>query len=147
MQSRGEDVTPIAPAKISRFLILSPEIGLPDTTAKTASVFSHVNESMFTRGNLSHKLAARIRSGGDCPPEFFYNKLGTIAEKLFPGWNAHRDQLTGLGANDVVMCGAGPSMFTIPPTKELGTAWQLLLTTIHRKQAYLVNPAPAITEF
>ncbi len=149
VQGRGEDVTPIAAAKIEKFLILSPDVelpGPPESTAKTASAFSHVTESMYTSGNLSRKLAARVRSGGDCPPEFFFNQFGTIAEELFPGWGAHRDQLMGLGARDVVLCGAGPSMFTVPPSKELGTAWHLLLTTVHGKNAYLVAPAPAIPE-
>jgi 4-diphosphocytidyl-2-C-methyl-D-erythritol kinase len=146
VQGRGEDVTQIAAAKIQRFLILSPDVELPDAAAKTASVFAHVKESMYTRGNLSSKLAARVRTGGDCPPEFFFNQFGTIAEELFPNWGAHRDQLMGLGARDVVLCGAGPSMFTIPPSKELGTAWHLLLTAVHGKTAFLVDPAPAIAE-
>lgn len=146
VQGRGEDVTPITAAKIERFLILTPDVELPDATAKTAAVFSHVTESMYTNGNLSGKLAARVRSGGDCPPEFFFNQFGTIAEDLFTGWGEHRDQLMGLGARDVVLCGAGPSMFTVPPSKELGTAWHLLLAAVHGKNAYLVEPAPAIPE-
>lgn len=144
VQGRGEDVTPIAPAKIPKLLILTPEIDLTNHTAKTASVFSHVNESMFTRGNLTHKLAARIRAGGDCPPEFFFNQFGTLADQLFPGWSEQRDHLMSLGARDVMLCGAGPSMFTVPPSKELGTAWHLLLTTVQRKNAFLVDPAPAV---
>lgn len=146
VQGRGEDVTPITAAKIERLLILNPDVALPNPIAKTASVFSQVTATMYTRGQLSSKLAARVRSGGDCPPEFFFNQFGTIAEKLFPGWGDHRDQLMSLGARDVVLCGAGPSMFTIPPSKELGTAWHLLLTSVQRKNAYLVAPAPAITE-
>ena len=145
VQGRGEDVTPITAAKIPKILILTPEVTLENPTAKTASVFSHVDESMFTRGNLTHKLAARIRSGGDCPPEFFFNQFGNLAESLFPGWNAERDQLMALGARDVMLCGAGPSMFTVPPSKELGTAWHLLLTTVHRKKAFLADLSPAIS--
>ena len=149
VQGRGEDVTPIAAAKIEKFLILSPDIELPEsleTRNKTATAFSHVTESMHTNGNLSRKLAARVRSGGDCPPEFFFNQFATIAEKLFPGWGAQRDQLMDLGARDVVLCGAGPSIFTVPPSKELGTAWHLLLTTVHGKNAFLVAPTPAVAE-
>jgi hypothetical protein len=37
-------------------------------------------------------------------------------------------------------------MFTVPPSKELGTAWHLLLTTVHGKTACLVDPAPAVPE-
>lgn len=146
VQGRGEDVTPITAAKIPKILILTPEVTLENPTAKTASVFSHVNESMFTRGNLTHKLAARIRSGGDCPPEFFFNQFGNLAGSLFPGWNSERDQLMALGARDVMLCGAGPSMFTAPPSKELGTAWHLLLTTVHGKNAFLADLSSAITE-
>ena len=146
VQGRGEDVTPITAATIPKILILTPEVTLKNPTSKTASVFSHVNESMFTHGNLTHKLAARVRSGGDCPPEFFFNQFGNIAESLFPGWNAERDQLKALGARDVMLCGAGPSMFTVPPSKELGTAWHLLLTTVHGKNAFLTDLSPTFTE-
>ena len=146
VQGRGEEVTPISAAKIDRLLILTPDSTVDNPVAKTASVFSHVVPAMFTRGNLTHKLAARIRSGGDCPPEFFFNQFGTIAEELFPGWDAQRDHLLSLGARDVVLCGAGPSMFTVPPTKELGTAWHLLLTSVHGKKAFLVEPTLAIGE-
>jgi 4-diphosphocytidyl-2-C-methyl-D-erythritol kinase len=144
VQGRGEDVSPITAANIPKFLILTPEVDLQNPTAKTASVFAHVNESMFTRGSLTHKLAARVRAGGDCPPEFFFNQFGVLAEEMFPGWGEQRDQLMSLGARDVMLCGAGPSMFTIPPSKELGTAWHLLLTSVHGKRAYLVEPSPAI---
>ena len=146
VQGKGEVVAPITPAKVPKFLILTPEVDLENPTAKTASVFSRVNESMFTRGNLSHKLASRIRAGGDCPPEFFFNQFGTIAEDLFPGWTNDRDLIMSLGARDVMLCGAGPSIFTVPPSKELGTAWHLLLSTVHRKRSFLVDSTPVISE-
>ena len=47
VQGRGEDVTPITAATIPKILILTPEVTLKKPTAKTASVFSHVNELMF----------------------------------------------------------------------------------------------------
>ena len=146
VQGRGEVVTPITPAEVPKFMIVTPRVDLENPTAKTASVFSHVNESMFTRGKLTHKLASRIRAGGDCPSEFFFNQFGTIADELFPGWSNDRDLVMALGARDVMLCGAGPSMFTVPPSKELGTAWHLLLSTVHHKRSFLVDSAPAISE-
>lgn len=146
VQGRGEVVTPITPAEVPKFMILTPAADLENPSAKTASVFSHVNESMFTSGNLTHKLASRIRSGGDCPPEFFFNQFGTIADELFPGWTNDRDLIMSLGARDVMLCGAGPSMFTVPPTKELGTAWHLLLSSVYHKRSFFVDSTPAISE-
>ncbi len=146
VQGRGEEVTSITDAPIERILILYPKVDLDQPVQKTANVFAHVTPNLYTRGNLTHKLAARIRSGGDCPPEFFFNQFGTIGDELFNGWSEELGLLQSLGATDVFMCGAGPSMFTVPPTKELGTAWHLLLTSVHQKSAFLVEPVQGIRE-
>lgn len=146
VQGRGEEVTSITDAPIERILILYPKVDLEQPVQKTANVFAHVKPNLYTRGNLTHKLAARIRSGGDCPPEFFFNQFGTIGDELFNGWSEEVGLLQSLGATDVFMCGAGPSMFTVPPTKELGTAWHLLLTSVHQKSAFLVEPVQGIRE-
>jgi 4-diphosphocytidyl-2-C-methyl-D-erythritol kinase len=146
VQGRGEEVTPIADAPIGRVLVLYPNIDLEQPTQKTANVFAHVTPNLYTRGNLTHKLAARIRSEGDCPPEFFFNQFGTIGDELFDGWSDQVGLLHSLGATDVFMCGAGPSMFTVPPSKELGTAWHLLLTSVYQRSAFLAEPVPGIRE-
>jgi len=37
-------------------------------------------------------------------------------------------------------------MFTVPPSKELGTAWHLLLTSVYHRSAFLAEPVPGIRE-
>ena len=140
VRGRGEEVRQISPAKISSFLIVTPNVKYRNALAKTAYAFSRVDESMFTVGNLTHKLAARIASGGDCPSEFFFNQFQTIAEDIFPGWALTRDRMAGIGIEEVILCGAGPSIFTVPPSKELGTAWYLLLSQTYKEEAFLVEP-------
>ncbi len=125
VQGRGEDVTPLPPPAIERLLVLSPDIPVAN---KTATLFSHIGPSRYTRGALSHKLAARIRAGHDAPPEFFFNVFQDLAPEVFEGWDRHRDALAGLGAREITLSGAGPSMFAIPPVKEIGTTWKLLLS-------------------
>jgi 4-diphosphocytidyl-2-C-methyl-D-erythritol kinase len=146
VQGRGEDVTQIRPARVPRILILAPGLESTPLDDKTAEVFSHLDQSMYTRGNLTHKLAARIRSGSDCPPEFFFNQLEVIADGVFPQWRNDRDLLKSLGADEIVLCGSGPSVFTVPPSKELGTAWQLLLNTVYKKNAFLVSSTSEISD-
>ena len=141
VRGRGEEVRQISPAKISSFLIVTPNVKYRNALAKTAYAFSRVDESMFTVGNLTHKLAARIASGGDCPSEFFFNQFQTIAEDIFPGWTLTRDRMASIGIEEVILCGAGPSIFTVPPSKELGTAWYLLLSQTYKEEAFLVEPA------
>ena len=137
VQGKGEDVTPVPLPKLDRILVLCPSINVRN---KTATMFSHVGQSMYSRGALTHKLAARIRAGGDCPPAFFFNAFGQLSAEVFPGWSGYRDALGGLGATDITLTGAGPSMFAVPPSKELGTAWHLLLSRTRGWTAHLVEP-------
>ena len=137
VQGRGEEVVPIPKPPIDRLLVLSPEISIPD---KTKTLFSHLSRNSFTRGSLSHKLAARIRAGHDAPAEFFFNVFQPLALQVFPGWQEHFDGLAGLGAREITLSGAGPSMFTVPPSKEMGTAWHLLLSRTRGWRAFLTEP-------
>jgi 4-diphosphocytidyl-2-C-methyl-D-erythritol kinase len=137
VQGRGEHVTPLPMPAIDRLLILSPGISIPN---KTAALFSRMTPSRYTRGALSHKLAARIRAGHDAPAEFYFNAFSDLAPEVFIGWAEYRDALTGMGAREVTLSGAGPSLFTVPPTKEMGTTWLLLLERIRHWRACLTQP-------
>jgi 4-diphosphocytidyl-2-C-methyl-D-erythritol kinase len=140
-QGRGEEVVPIPKPPLDRLLVLSPDITVPD---KTKTLFSHIDRSAYTRGALSHKLAARIRAGHDCPPEFFFNVFQPLAPLAFPGWQAYYDALAGMGAREITLTGAGPSMFVVPPSKEMATAWHLLLSRARGWRSFLTEPyAPA----
>ncbi len=137
VQGRGEHVTPLPMPAIDRVLILSPDIGIEN---KTRALFSQMTPSRYTRGALSHKLAARIRAGHDAPSEFFFNAFNDIAPEVFAGWSQYRDVLAGMGAREITLSGAGPSMFTVPPVKELGTTWHLLLERTRGWRAFLARP-------
>jgi 4-diphosphocytidyl-2-C-methyl-D-erythritol kinase len=137
VQGRGEEVASIPRPPIQRLLVLSPAITLPD---KTRTLFSLMNSSLYSRGSLSGKLAARIRAGGDAPAEFFFNVFQPLAPQVFPGWQGYYDALSKMGAREITLSGAGPSMFTIPPSKELGTAWHLLLSRTRGWAAFLTEP-------
>lgn len=137
VQGKGDDVTYLPSPAIDRLLVLYPNIPIPD---KTKTLFSLVGPGRYTRGALSHKLAARIRAGHDAPAEFFFNAFQDLAPDVFEGWETHRDGLAGLGAREITLSGAGPSMFAIPPSKEIGTTWQLLLSRTRGWQAFLTEP-------
>ncbi len=137
VQGKGDDITYLPTPAIDRILLLYPEIHIPD---KTKTLFSLMGPSRFTRGALSHKLAARIRAGHDAPAEFFFNAFQDLAPEVFEGWANYRDALAGLGAREITLSGAGPSMFAIPPSKEMGTAWQLLLSRTRGWRAFLTEP-------
>lgn len=124
VQGRGEDVKSLPAANLDWLLLASPSSAIE---GKTALMFSRMDPSMYTRGVLSHKLAGRIIGGGDVPEEFLFNVFQPIIRDVFPGWPDAHDQLASLGARDIYVSGAGPTMFAIPPSREIGVAWQLLL--------------------
>ncbi len=124
VQGKGDDVTPLPPAVLDWVVILSPCIVVEN---KTRELFSRVTSSHYTRGLLSHKLAGRMRAESDTPPQFFYNAFEAIADEVFPDIAEYRRGFADVGATDVLMAGAGPSLFAVAPSREIGTAWQLLL--------------------
>ncbi len=124
VQGRGEDVTPLPNADLEWLVLLTPEIKLEN---KTAAVFSRISPGDHSRGALTHKLAGRIRGGGDVPPQFFFNVFDRPADEAFPGMSDYRSGFSGVGAAEVVLTGAGPSLFAVPDSRELGVAWELLL--------------------
>jgi 4-diphosphocytidyl-2-C-methyl-D-erythritol kinase len=136
VQGRGEHVVPLAHANIQWMVVLSPESDLPD---KTARLYEQIGESDHTRGVLTHKLAGRIRGGGDAPAQFFFNVFEPYAEKVFPEYAAIRETFRSLGAMGILMSGAGPSMFALAPSREVGVAWQLMLQMQHGLRAFLVR--------
>ncbi|MDP6822706.1 MAG: 4-(cytidine 5'-diphospho)-2-C-methyl-D-erythritol kinase [Dehalococcoidia bacterium] len=144
VQGRGEHVVPLAHADIQWMVVVSPETDLAE---KTARLFREIVPSDHTRGVLTHKLAGRIRGGGDAPAQFFFNVFEPYADKVFPGYSAIRETFRSLGAMGILMSGAGPSMFALAPSREVGVAWQLMLEMQHGLRAYLVQrwdpPGPA----
>jgi 4-diphosphocytidyl-2-C-methyl-D-erythritol kinase len=136
VQGRGEHVVPLANANIQWMVVVSPETDLPD---KTARLYGEIVDSDHTRGVLTHKLAGRIRGGGDAPAQFFFNVFEAYAGKVFPEYPAIRDTFRGLGAMGILMSGAGPSMFALAPSREVGVAWQLMLQMQHGYRSFLVQ--------
>ena len=137
VQGRGEVVRPLPPADLPHVLVLAPEIDVPN---KTATVFRKLGISEFTKGALTRKLEARIRGGGDVPTQFLFNAFDAIAFDAFPGLQEYWDMLYSLGARELHLAGAGPSIFAPVSRREVATTIQLLLTHRHGWRAYLTAP-------
>ena len=137
VQGRGEVVRPLPPADLPHVLVLAPEIDVPK---KTATVFGKLGGSEFTKGALTRKLEARIRGGGDVPPQLLFNAFDSIAFDAFPGLQEYWDTLYSLGARELHLAGAGPSIFAPVSRREVATTIQLLLTYRHGWRAYVAAP-------
>ncbi len=133
---RGERVRTLPAADIPWIVLLAPDTGLAD---KTASMYSAISTSSYTRGALTRKLEARIRGGGDVPAQFLFNAFDDVAQTVLPESSRHREAFESLGAREVHLAGSGPTLFALVAKKEVGTAMQLLLSERYGWLAFLVS--------
>ena len=133
---RGERVRPLPPADLEWMVILTPDI---DVDQKTASSYGKLTRADFTTGALTRKLEARIRGGGDVPPQFLFNVFDDIAFDTFPGMEKYWNTFHSLGAREIHVAGSGPSMFAPVSRRELGTAIHLLFERTHGWRSHLVS--------
>ena len=133
---RGERVRPLPPADLQWMAVLSPRMDVPQ---KTRSLYGMLKEAHFTKGALTRKLEARIRGGGDVPPQFLFNAFDAVAFDAFPGLEEYWNTFYSLGAREIHLAGTGPSMFAPVSTREVGTALHLMLRHRYGWDAYLVS--------
>ena len=133
---RGDRVRPLPPAELEWIVLLNPQIEVPE---KTAKLYRMLGETSFTKGALTRKLEARIRGGGDVPPQFLFNAFDEVAFDAFPGLERYWNALYSLGAREIHLAGSGPSMFAPVSRKEVGTALHLLLRHQYGWDAHLVS--------
>ena len=136
----GERVRPLPPADLQWMVVLSPDIRVP---RKTAALYGMLDRSSHTRGALTRKLEARIRGGGDAPPQFLFNVFDAVAFDAYPGLDEYWRTLESLGAREIHLAGSGPSMFAPVSRREVGTALDLLLKHRHGWRSNLVSTVSA----
>lgn len=133
---RGERIRSLPPADLEWLVVLSPDIRLED---KTATLYRSLTEANYTRGALTRKLEARIRGGGDVPPQFLFNAFDGVAFEAFPGLDVYWNTMHALGSREIHLSGSGPTIYAPVSKREIGSAVQLLLQHRHGWNAKLVS--------
>lgn len=143
---RGEKLERLPAPEHGWFVIVTPRDVGDDGSglSKTARMFGMLTSTAHTTGSLTRKLAARMIEKGDCHPAFMFNVFQQVAPHAFPNWQKVHDGFAGLGASDIVLTGAGPSMFAVAPSKEVATAWALLTKARTGCEAFAVGLASRI---
>ena len=137
---RGERIRRLPPANIEWMVVLASGVNhVGGSLSKTAALYGMLTPANHTRGFLTRKLEARIRGGGDVPPQFLFNAFDDVAFDAFPGLEEYWNTFAELGAREIHLSGSGPSIYALMPRREVGTAIQLLLRHKHGMNAYLVK--------
>lgn len=141
VQGKGEIIRTLPLANIKYAVILSPDIPIKN---KTEYMFSKVSPHHHTKGALTRKLEARIRRKSDIPSELLFNVFDEISIDLFPELNLIRQTFSDVWKEEIHLCGAGPSLFTLVESKETATALSLLLNKKTGFKTYVVEPTNPI---
>ncbi|MDP6513706.1 MAG: 4-(cytidine 5'-diphospho)-2-C-methyl-D-erythritol kinase, partial [SAR202 cluster bacterium] len=108
LTGRGERVRTLPPVELPWLVLLCPEIEVEN---KTATMYSNMSSSSYTRGALTRKLEARIRGGGDAPAQFFFNVFDDVARHTVSGLDDYWQGFEALGAREIHVAGSGPTLF------------------------------------
>ena len=136
VQGRGQRVRPLPPAGLKWVVVLSPAIDVPD---KTATLYARLSPTDFSPGDLTRKLEARIRGGGDVPPELLFNAFDDVGRDAFPGLDDYWKTFLAFRARGVHLAGSGPSMYAPVSGREQGAALALMLRDRHGWESHLAS--------
>ena len=133
VHGKGELIRELPDLELGWIVIIVPDIKM---TKKTATMFSYLEKENYTGGGLSRKLEARLRNGGDCPPQLMFNGFFETAMENQPGLTKVLGILKEVGIKEIHLTGSGPSVFTVVNRKEVATALSLLLNHKHHIKAF-----------
>ena len=114
-EGRGERVTPLPPLRHADFVLLAPPLDLP---AKTATLYRSLDSADFTSGEVTRALVAALRKRLPPTPDELFNGFTRAALERFDGLEGYWSRFEQAGADNVHLCGAGPSLFSLARSRD-----------------------------
>ncbi len=112
---RGEVVTPLPPLPHTWVIVVVPSV--PKLPRKTAQLYASLKVSHHTDGQITQRLVAVLREGGELTPSLLFNTFENVAFTRFSKLSVYRDHIVKLGADNVHLAGSGPTLFTMVKDK------------------------------
>ncbi len=141
VQGRGELVSPL-PSPARRWLVLlMPAVDLPPS--KTAALYARVGKELYSCGELTESLVARLTRGEPVELGHLFNVFEEVAYDVFHNLEYYRQAMLGAGATKVHLAGAGPALFSLHPDEAearrvcgaLGSYQALVVATVDSGEA------------
>ena len=110
----GEVVEALPELGPSWVVLHTPEVGPPD---KTRRAYRALKREDMTDGSFTKLLAKRIHAGARLPLGEAPNTFESVADDLFPSLGAARARFAAAGAPWARLTGAGPTLFTLVPSR------------------------------
>jgi 4-diphosphocytidyl-2-C-methyl-D-erythritol kinase len=113
VEGRGEVVTALPPLPRRWVVLVVPKV--PQIPEKTRQLYASLKTSHYTDGEITQRLVAELREGRG--PSTLFNTFENVAQALFPGLKTYWEHLRKLGAPEVHLAGAGPTLFSLLESK------------------------------
>jgi len=110
VEGRGEVVTPLPPLPHRWVILVVPDV--PRPPGKTAQLYASLKTSHYTDGQITERLAAKLREGIEFTPSIF-NTFENVAFTRSSEVKVYRDHTVKIGAPSVHLAGSGPTLFTL----------------------------------
>ncbi len=129
----GEKLTSIFIEQSDRILLVNP--GFPVSTAR---IFREMSKTLT--GEMRPGILQRLYKESRDPRSFLYNDLQTVAERLHPAISSVVDALRGVGIENPLMSGSGPTVFGFVGRETCDSqfsvfpkSWRVMLTRPEKK--------------
>ncbi|MFC1931159.1 4-(cytidine 5'-diphospho)-2-C-methyl-D-erythritol kinase [Chloroflexota bacterium] len=109
VEGRGEVVVPLTPLSHSWIVLIVPNV--PRPPEKTGQLYNSLKTSHYTDGQITEKLAAKIREGRE--PSILFNTFENVAFTYFATLSVYRSHITKMGAPNIHLAGSGPTLFSL----------------------------------
>jgi 4-diphosphocytidyl-2-C-methyl-D-erythritol kinase len=126
LKGRGDLVTPLPSPSRQWIVIVNPDV--PRSQDKTGELYQSLTDSHYTKGEITERLIAVLKDGGELAPELLGNIFEQVALARFAGLDGYQSQMRKVGAGSVHLAGSGPALFTV--VKEWPRARDLCLSLI-----------------
>jgi len=142
-RDRGDKIIPLPYRREYYFLLHVPPFRLEK---KTQRVFAALQPREYTNGNFTVQLSRKIAAGQHITNADLYNSLFPAAVRVWPQLAQRHDALQEITHQAWVLSGAGPTLYTIVESLQVG---EKLLEDLRQLdgQSFLVRSTPVAREY
>jgi 4-diphosphocytidyl-2-C-methyl-D-erythritol kinase len=111
MAGKGEKLTPLPPISHQWVILILPKV--PVLPGKTKRLYSMLQPSHYTDGEITDKLVSTLKSGQGFTSLLLFNTFENVVFARGEEPANNRDHILKIGAPNIHLAGSGPTLFTL----------------------------------
>jgi len=116
VEGRGEKVTPLPLLPHRWVVMVIPSV--PRKPGKTKRLYTSLNASHYTDGQITERLVAELKEGGEFTTSLVFNTFENVTFTRSSKLSVYRSRIIKIGASNIHLAGSGPGLFTLLREKD-----------------------------